>query len=499
VHQTEDIKWELWKVVYGVWDYIKNSGKFPEAANLTLEWVSTIPGKRESRRFEGDYILRQQDVVEQRTHADAVSYGGWSIDLHPADGVYSTYPSCTQYHAKGVYQIPYRCLYSRNIANLFLTGRIISVSHVAFGSTRVMATCSNSGQAAGMAAALCAKEKLLPRDMNEPERMRRLQRELLKAGQYIPGVRLEDPADLARTARLTASSALALARLAPSGKARALEASWAMLLPVKAGRMPLVTFLADVARNTELQVELRACSRYGSFTPDRTLATKRIALRPGRDQEIPCAFEVEIDRPQYVYVCLMQNPFVEAHLSSQRLTGVLACRWQGKSRVQNPPPGAGIDSFEFWTPQRRPEGENFACTIEPPLEVFGAGNVANGFARPFVQPNAWVAGIEDRRPRLTLTWEQPQGIREIVLGFDTDLDHPMESVLMGHPESVMPFCVKRYRLLDDRNQVLHESGENHQTRNRIRFAQPATTRALHIEIVETHGAPAALFEVRCYA
>jgi len=89
VHETETIKWELWKVVYGVWNYIKNSGKFPEAKNLTLEWVGTIPGKRESRRFEGDYILRQQDVIDQNTHEDAVAFGGWSVDLPPADGVIS--------------------------------------------------------------------------------------------------------------------------------------------------------------------------------------------------------------------------------------------------------------------------------------------------------------------------------------------------------------------------------------------------------------------------
>lgn len=109
VHQTEDIKWELWKVAYGVWNYIKNSGRFPEAETRTLEWVGAIPGKRESRRFEGDYILTQQDIVCQRTYPDAVSVGGWAIDLHPGDGVYSELPSCTQWHSKGVYQIPYRC------------------------------------------------------------------------------------------------------------------------------------------------------------------------------------------------------------------------------------------------------------------------------------------------------------------------------------------------------------------------------------------------------
>jgi hypothetical protein len=79
VHDTETIKWELWKVVYGVWNYIKNSGQFPEAETMTLEWVGHIPGKRESRRFEGDYILRPSRMLSSNvTHPDAVAFGGWS-------------------------------------------------------------------------------------------------------------------------------------------------------------------------------------------------------------------------------------------------------------------------------------------------------------------------------------------------------------------------------------------------------------------------------------
>lgn len=158
VHETETIKWELWKVVYGVWNYIKNSGNFPEAENLTLEWVGNIPGKRESRRFEGEYILKQQDIIEQHVFDDAVAYGGWSIDLHPADGVFSEKPGCNQWHSKGIYQIPLRCFYSKNISNLFFAGRIISASHVAFGSTRVMGTSAHGGQAVGMTAALAIKK-----------------------------------------------------------------------------------------------------------------------------------------------------------------------------------------------------------------------------------------------------------------------------------------------------------------------------------------------------
>ena len=193
IHDSETIKWELWRVAYGVWNHIKNSGQFPDAANLTLEWVGTIPGKRESRRFEGDHMVIQQDLVEQRVHPDAVSYGGWAIDLHPSDGVYSARAGCQQWHSKGVFQIPYRAMYSRNITNLFLAGRIISASHIAFGSTRVMATCAHGGQSVGAAAAICAREGLKPRDLLAPALMAELQRNLLRAGQFIPGVALEDP------------------------------------------------------------------------------------------------------------------------------------------------------------------------------------------------------------------------------------------------------------------------------------------------------------------
>ncbi len=190
VHDTEQIKWELWKVIYGVWDYIKNSGNFPEAANLTLEWVGTIPGKRESRRFEGDYMMRQQDIVEQRHHEDAVAFGGWSIDLHPADGVFSEKPGCNQWHSKGIFQIPYRSLYSKNISNLFLGGRLISASHVAFGSTRVMATAAYASQAVGMAAAVCKENNVLPAAIAQNKLMQALQDRLLGSGQYIPGLQL---------------------------------------------------------------------------------------------------------------------------------------------------------------------------------------------------------------------------------------------------------------------------------------------------------------------
>jgi hypothetical protein len=169
-----------------------------------------------------------------------------------------------------------------------------------------------------------------------------------------------------------------------------------------------------------------------------------------------------------------------------------------KGARQEPPEGSGIDSFEFWLPQRRPGGKNLAIKVDPPLRPFDGDNILNGIDRPTTQPNTWVAAATDPAPRLTLRWSEPQPIRRIELAFDTDFDHPLESVLLGHPERDLPFCVKRYRVRDAAGAILHEAGANHQTHNTVTLPEPVKTDKLAIEILETHGAPAALFAVRCY-
>lgn len=504
VHATEDIKWELWRVVYGVWNHIKNSGQFPEAANLTLEWVGAIPGKRESRRFEGDYLLRQQDVVEQRAQPDAVAYGGWSIDLHPADGVFSEKPGCNQWHAKGVYQIPYRSLYSRNIANLFLAGRIISATHVAFGSSRVMATCAHAAQAVGQAAFLCRRDGLLPRALTEPARMTELQRRLQRTGQHIPGVPLRDDKDLAPRATITASSEYQLRELAPDGPLVSLEESWAMMLPVQTGTTLDLTVSVEVAADAELRVELRQSSRPDNHTPDVVLEESVHALASGC-RSVRVAFRHAFGDERYAFVCFFGNASIRLRTSEQRVTGVLSlCHAVNlavaKSAVQTPPADIGVDSFEFWLPKRRPAGQNLALTLERPLAPFGVKNLTNGIARPTNQPNAWVAALAEETPAVTLTWTGPQTIARVELMFDTDFDHPMETVLWGHPENRMPFCARGYRLLDDTGRVLAEGREQHQTRAVVVLPQAVTTKSLRIEITRPEkNIPAALFAVRCYA
>lgn len=505
VHDTEEIKWELWKVAYGVWDHIKNSGKYPEAANQTLEWIGTIPGKRESRRFEGDLMLSQSDIVEQKRFDDAVSFGGWAIDLHPADGVYSAESGCHQFHGKGVYQIPYRTMYSRNVENLFTTGRLISASHVAFGSTRVMMTCAHNAQAVGMAAAMCRESQLNPRDLLAPERMQQLQGRLRRSGQYIPHLRLPECAEnLLQAAEVTVSSEAQVAGFPASGEFASMDSARALLIPLQAGPVPSFTFYFTSQCKQTIEVQLRRSSVEGNFTPDETLETVQVEIAAGESVATPVSFQTELSQNEYVFICLMSCPGVQIAQSTAHHTGIMplvhtANKKVAKSAVQVPPEGSGFDSFEFWLPERRPDGKLPAVDIEPPIRGFGVDQLRSEHARPFLQSNAWVACCEDSKPTLDLTWDAAQSIQQVVLFFDVDYDHAMETVQWHHPEDAMPFCVKHYRLLDGDGHLLAEDAGNYKGRVEINLDAPVVTSSLKLELPATHGAPAALFSIQVRA
>ena len=209
VRDNERIRFELLGIVMGVWDYIKNSGKFPTAANWALDWVGMLPGKREARRLIGDHILTQQDLMGlSGDFEDAVCIGGWPMDEHPPTGFDDPEkPPFVSIKLKDVYNIPFRCLYNKSISNLLMAGRNISATHTAFSSTRVMATCAVEGQAIGTAAALCVQHNLLPRGLYEDKaKLKQLQQTLLRDDQTIKAVKNEDPHDLARKATVTASA-----------------------------------------------------------------------------------------------------------------------------------------------------------------------------------------------------------------------------------------------------------------------------------------------------
>ena len=166
-----DVEWmrdQNFRAMYGAWDTLKNVDKlYP---NHKLNWAAFIAGKRESRRLLGDVILTGDDFRTNRVFPDAAFPCTWRIDLHLPDPAYEKGHDGVEFISKASfgkyktpYWAPYRCLYSRNITNLFMAGRDISVTHQALGAVRVMRTCGAMGEIVGMAASLCKQHDCDPR------------------------------------------------------------------------------------------------------------------------------------------------------------------------------------------------------------------------------------------------------------------------------------------------------------------------------------------------
>eukprot|EP01084_Bolivina_argentea_P162125 282170_1 len=206
--------------ILGIWDYIKNSGKYPNAVNRVLNWFEWWPCKRQGRRFIGQYVQTQNDVLpiagqttfEPILYWDRVAYAGWNLDLHNPMGIYDTqHPPNHATPLPWMYSTPLSSLIASNVTNLFLAGRLASFSQVVYGSQRVMKTCSTHGQAVGTAAAYCIKNNILPVGLanknNAKNDIWSIQQQLLRDDAYIIGIYNEDYRDHSKNiSNITCSS-----------------------------------------------------------------------------------------------------------------------------------------------------------------------------------------------------------------------------------------------------------------------------------------------------
>ncbi len=177
------IRQELKKVAYGIWEYMKNHPD-GRCRNYELDWIGSLPGKRESTRFVGDHMLTQDDVLAGGDFKDAIGHGGWPLDDHDPLAIHNPELASRIYDTPSPFGIPYRSLYSKNIENLFFAGRNISATHMGMSTTRVMATCAVLGQAVGTAAALALRSGSTPRGIYQ-DHLAELQDILQEDDQFI--------------------------------------------------------------------------------------------------------------------------------------------------------------------------------------------------------------------------------------------------------------------------------------------------------------------------
>jgi hypothetical protein len=503
VADNEEIRDELWGVVYGIWDYIKNSGEY-DAETLTLEWVGSIPGKREYRRFIGDHTLTQHDIMAQTRFDDAIGIGGWSIDLHPPGGMYATEPGSKHLHTSGVYHIPFRSLYSANVQNLLFAGRDISATHVAFGSIRVMATCAVTGEAAGAGAALAARAELTPRAL-VTEHGEELRRSLLRGDASLLGAVWDDPSDLALTAAVSASSTLTTLDSQPTTDALVIDledCDLGLHLPVDPS-LETVELLLQSATAGEIDVQLWSTDRGENHIPVRHVKTVRVSVAEGRSW-VAAHFDHVPDGPEDVVVVIPRREGLAVLVSDRPAAyGVLGLlsrepRFTVPKNEMHPQTNA-------WS-ARELRRKSVAARVAPDTQAYRADNVAGGYARPFGGPQLWssaaLGGASGEY--IELRWQEPQAIGSVEIVFNDDVDEDLIN-LHHHrtPFQVVPELVRDYRLQfetgDGWEDLVTVEGNRRRHRRHTLDGVPST-RGIRLVVDATNGANYAMvFSLRVFA
>lgn len=482
IRDNEAIRDELLAMVYGAWDYIKNSGRFEGVESLQLEWVGSIPGKRESRRFAGEYVLTEHDIVGQHAFPDTVAHGGWSIDLHPPKGFYdSTGEASRHWHPPGPYEIPYRILVSKDLDNVWLVGRLVSASHVAFGSLRVQMTLGAIGQAAGAGAVIAHRHGLTAREVGERQ-IEALQQALLRDDQWVIGKKNTDPQDAALRAMAVRASSTHPFANPDAAVTYPLDRELALTFPCPTGTQNLrLTFVA--AGESRFEVGLWTPARAQNYIPEEEHGRCSIGLTPGEQTVV-----IPLDRvPAAVGAVVLRLPpvpGVQIRGAPRELTGVLAeaARAGAHEMLWTPLP---------WIPAFQADGPS----------PFAPENVRNGYSRPYAGPNCWLSTPLDESPAwLELEWDEPVAVGMVQLAFNSVLT-PNYLHLVRQSSPAVPAIARDYRILAELEgawRVLAEVEGNY-LRLRRHAWSPVRCRRLRVEVRATNGAPCAeVFEVRVY-
>ena len=523
ITNNETIRKDLHAAVFGVWDHIKNHCTVPgvreKAATWTLDWIGHLPGKRESRRFEGDHILTQQDLVAGLSDVpfDTVTYGGWPIDLHAPDGIYSSEHPCTQPQPPTLYGIPLRSLYSRTVSNLFMAGRNISQTHVAHGSTRVMKTCAVIGEAAGTAASQALTAGLSPRELVHDEaHLNKLQQRLLRNGGHLPLLRNEDPGDLVLMEGVATSSSsqatvqvdldleapprwelvglstgevagAAFLRQHQSGiTAEPLNQRYAQTVVISGGRIDAISLplVNRTSAAVEAFLEIRSASHLRDFgSAERAaepLARVCASVPPGTSRvSFPIEHPITVAPGMPVALTLDPNPQLSWQQSLQEPPGTQASRWD--------------DDWGWWRLLRG----TLAFEISPVSTPYGPENVTSGATRPEVGSNLWISDPRESLPQwLELSWPAPQSVSSVELTFDSQLSGWIWEG--AFPAIARSYSIETCNPATRQWECIVQVRDNYQ-RRRVHVFPSTSADHLRVMIHETNGGQTArIVEIRAY-
>lgn len=462
INEIASITLELKRLTMGIYNYIKNSGKF-DADTLELNWTGSLPGKRESRRFVTEYVLTETDILQNRTFNDVAFHGGWYLDFHPSEGIYSKADFCTQIPVD-LYGIPLRCLFSSQIDNLLVCGRILGASHAAFASTRIMDTCALSGQAAGTAASVLVSDQLKTPDLLDKSVYARIQALLVEGDMLLPGYHQET---ISENIHVEASSVI---DGLPGKECGALSCHRDCFLAIPTELAAVSSLFLDAKQEALLQVSYRYAALPSRNSKQGEWFHGMLELKQGRTSVDLARFSRKEDA--YLLLVLHASHGVSIPLVNKDLVGVL-CGLRDSATYHHPL--LSIRSFVSYGPE----------------------NLINGHSRPYNRAHIWLSGKEEQ-PTIRLNLEKSRSITAISLFFDCGLSEEMVSSRVADVDphhniqlrsGVSPNLVRDFDVyvrIGDEDVLVRRIRDNYQRHVMVRF-ECCDTASLLIRFLRTHG------------
>ncbi len=501
----EEIRDELLRLNLGYFHWLKNYYERRDVVkNYKLVGFAKYNAKRETRRIMGDYVMTQNDCEIGRVFDDAVSYCGWMLDIHHPKGLYSG--------AEGPFDaamriplttVPYRVLYSKNINNLFMAGRCISVSHLGLGSVRVQNTLATLGQVVGTAVSMCLEKNISPRDIYT-DYIKDLQQLLLKDDMFIPTIKNDDKNDKARFAKITADSVsktdIYNTKKGVEGDLKELTNPVMIAMPLREEKpnMCEVYFKNESGEDKTLTATVFIAFNHKNLEKQSTFEELTVTIPKEFDGNFTFPFKFNDD-----YDNLPDDTDAEHR---KRLVGLKISKCEGVflkefllSSFQK------VRAYPLSETRWHTDTRNSYC-FNLYNDIFDKANcspenVINGYNR-MVSPSeySYVSDETMELPQsLYLNWDKPQEISEVRITFDSDLNNPTFSY---QRLPIARRLVKDYFisvLVNGEWEKVSQCNDNILRHNIHKFPEKILCDGIKITVTATYGDKSArIFEVRAY-
>lgn len=523
IYDNEDIRHELTRHALGVWDWMKNHDPImkEQTKNYVLDWIGQVPGKRESRRIIGEYLITENDIQDKTVFEDEVGFGGWFVDLHTPGGLLAKhseaasategeeYNTFNEYMVKsycGPYGFPLRSLIAKDVDNLMMAGRNISATHAALGTLRVMGTTAIMGEAVGIAAAVALDKgvgiKNVPKNYASE-----VQQRLLRGGCFLPNFKNEDRRDLALKAKVTASTTDKLFGAGPESKGvhhglsiwkdqpqyhnEVLETIKGQIIAVDGSKIETLSVCLTNKSSEPQEVEafVHAIDHLWDYRVKAGQPLAKTVLKVPVGEKVWVDWEIRLSPEngfapnQYIRIDLGVNTMVEWKEAGCIIPGHTAMYQIGANKMR-----------------RYYNGNTLSFKISPEQDCFPASNVINGVARPHQYTNVWMSDANLPLDQwIKLSWEQPQEVNRVELTFP---GHLLREYHAYAPFYRDPQCPKDYEIwgLENDHWLKIESIEdNYQRQRKHELPKAFSINELKIVVKATNGDPrASIYEIRIY-